>query len=119
MTNDEFLTRRWNNWLLLGMGVPTLVYATVVLSTSAVPDFAGFVGILRRDMTLLDEVRTRYALRFCPENPLRRTLVDEHTAIVIAVTPGSEGDQYQEDPPVHGVLPSRFDRVIHHEQPKR
>ena len=45
MTKEKFLTRRWNNWLLLGMGLPTLVYAVVFLSTSVLSDFAGFIGM--------------------------------------------------------------------------
>jgi len=45
MTKEDFLTRRWNNWLMLGLGLPTLAYAVVVLSTSVLSDFAGFIGI--------------------------------------------------------------------------
>jgi hypothetical protein len=45
MTRDRFLTRRWNNWLTLAMGLPTLIYVVVVLSTSLLSDFAGFVGL--------------------------------------------------------------------------
>jgi hypothetical protein len=45
VTKGEFLTRRWNNWLMLGIGLPTLTYAVVVLSTSALSDFAGFIGM--------------------------------------------------------------------------
>jgi hypothetical protein len=45
MTKDRFLTRGWNNWLMLGMGLPTLIYAVVVLSTSVLSDFAGFIGM--------------------------------------------------------------------------
>ena len=45
MTKGEFLTKRWNNWLTLGMGLPILAYALVVLSTEVLSDFAGFVGM--------------------------------------------------------------------------
>ena len=45
MTKDKFFTRRWNNWLTLGMGLPTLIYVIVVLSTSVLSDFAAFIGI--------------------------------------------------------------------------
>ncbi len=45
MTKEEFFTKRWNNWLTLGLGLPTLIYAIVVLSTSVLSDFAGFIGI--------------------------------------------------------------------------
>ena len=45
MTKGTFLTARWNNWLNLGMGIPTLAYGVFVLSTSVMSDFAGFIGI--------------------------------------------------------------------------
>jgi len=45
MTKEKFLTARWNNWLTLGMGIPTLAYGVFVLSTSVISDFAGFIGI--------------------------------------------------------------------------
>ena len=45
MTKDKYLTVRWNNWLTLIMGLPTLIYAVFVLSTSVLSDFAGFIGI--------------------------------------------------------------------------
>ena len=46
MTNEKFLTRRWNNLLTVGMGTPVLVYIFVVLSTSVLSDFAGFIGMV-------------------------------------------------------------------------
>jgi hypothetical protein len=45
MIKEEFLTRRWNNWLTLGLGLPTLIFAVVVLSTSVLSDLASFIGI--------------------------------------------------------------------------
>ncbi len=45
MTKEKFLTKRWNNWLTLGMGLPTLIYAVVGLSTPVLSDFAGFIGM--------------------------------------------------------------------------
>ena len=45
MTKETFLTARWNNWLNLGMGIPTLAYGVFVLSTSVMSNFAGFIGI--------------------------------------------------------------------------
>jgi len=45
MTKEKFLTVRWNNWLTLGLGLPTLIYAIVGLSTSAFSDFTGFIGM--------------------------------------------------------------------------
>ena len=45
MTKEKFLTVRWNNWLTLALGLPTLIYVVVVLSTSVLSDFAGFIGM--------------------------------------------------------------------------
>jgi len=45
MTKENFLSKRWNNWLMLGLGLPTLIFAVVVLSTSVLSDFAGFIGM--------------------------------------------------------------------------
>ena len=46
MTKEKFLTRRWNNILTVGMGIPVLIYIAVVLSTSVLSDFAGFIGMV-------------------------------------------------------------------------
>ena len=46
MTKEKFLTKRWNNWLSLGFGIPILIYVVVVLSTSVLSDFAGFIGMV-------------------------------------------------------------------------
>ena len=46
MTKDKFLTRRWNNRLTLGLGIPTFMYGIVVISTSVLSDFAGFIGMV-------------------------------------------------------------------------
>ena len=46
MTKENYLTVRMNNWLTLGMGIPTLIYAVVGLSTSVMSDFAGFTGLV-------------------------------------------------------------------------
>jgi hypothetical protein len=45
MTKEKFLTVRWNNLLSLGLGIPGLIYVVVVLSTSVLSDFAGFIGM--------------------------------------------------------------------------
>lgn len=45
MTKERFFTVRWNNLLTLALGLPTLIYGVVVLSTSALSDFRGFVGL--------------------------------------------------------------------------
>ncbi len=46
MTKDKFLTKRWNNWLTLAMGIPVLIFGIVFLSTDAMSDFSGFVTLL-------------------------------------------------------------------------
>jgi hypothetical protein len=46
MTKERFLTVRWSNLLSLGLGIPTLIYGVVVLSTSALSDSAGFIGLV-------------------------------------------------------------------------
>jgi hypothetical protein len=46
MTKEQLLTVRWNNWLTLALGLPTLVFGIVVLSTSVLSDFWGFVGMV-------------------------------------------------------------------------
>ena len=45
MTKEKFLTVRWNNVLTVGLGIPALIYAGVVLSTSPISDKAGFIGL--------------------------------------------------------------------------
>jgi hypothetical protein len=45
MTKGRFLTRRWNNRLTLGLGLLTLAYVVLALSTSILSEFAAFVGI--------------------------------------------------------------------------
>ena len=46
VNKERFLTVRWNNWLVLGLGIPALVYAVVALSTSLASELGGFVGIV-------------------------------------------------------------------------
>ena len=43
MTSEKFLTKSWNNWLTLIMGIPLLVFGIVFLSTSVMSDFSGFL----------------------------------------------------------------------------
>ena len=45
MTMEKILTKRWNNWLTFGFGLPTLIYAVIFLTSSAIPDFPGFIGM--------------------------------------------------------------------------
>ena len=46
MTKEKFLTIRWNNLLSLGLGIPVLIYVIIVLSTSALSNFSGFIGLV-------------------------------------------------------------------------
>ncbi len=46
MTKEKILTVRWNNRLTLIMGTPALVFGIIVLSTTALPDFWGFIGMI-------------------------------------------------------------------------
>ena len=46
MNKDKFLTVRWNNLLALGLGIPTLILAVVVIFTSAISDLAGFITLM-------------------------------------------------------------------------
>ncbi|MFC1846445.1 hypothetical protein ACFLYS_00090 [Chloroflexota bacterium] len=46
MTKEKFLTKRWNNLLSLGLGIPVLIYAVFVLSTSILSESAGFIGLV-------------------------------------------------------------------------
>ena len=46
MTKDAFLTRRWNNILAVGLGIPLLIYIAVTLSTSVLSEFASFLGMV-------------------------------------------------------------------------
>lgn len=43
---DEFLTRAWNNRLTLLLGLPTLAWAVISLTTSAFSDLTAFVGMV-------------------------------------------------------------------------
>ncbi len=43
---DRFLTVRWNNALVAGLGLPALIYAAIALSTTALSDRSAFVGLV-------------------------------------------------------------------------
>jgi len=45
MTKEKFLTVRWNNFLALGLGLPTLIYVVVALSTSMWSDRGEMIGL--------------------------------------------------------------------------
>ena len=46
MTRDQFLTRAWNNRLTLLLGLPTLAWAVVALTTSVSSDLTAFIGMV-------------------------------------------------------------------------
>ncbi len=43
---DRFLTVRWNNALVAGLGLPALIYAANALSTAALSDQAALIGLV-------------------------------------------------------------------------
>lgn len=43
---DRFLTIRWNNALVAGLGLPVLAYAAVAFSTSALSDRSAFIWLV-------------------------------------------------------------------------
>ena len=45
MTKENFLTVRWNNYLSLGVGIPTLIYIVVAFSTSIWSGRGGLIGL--------------------------------------------------------------------------
>ena len=77
MTKDNFLTKSWNNWLTVGLGLPTLIYATIFLSTSVISDFAGFIGMFVLGAVYWTVVELHSAKRFAWErkNSIDTTLV--------------------------------------------
>jgi hypothetical protein len=45
MTREKFLTVRWNNWLTLGLGIPTLIYIVVAFSNSLYSTRGGLIRL--------------------------------------------------------------------------
>ena len=45
-SRDRFLTVRWNNAIVIGLGLPALIFAAVTLSTSVLSDRAAFIGLV-------------------------------------------------------------------------
>ena len=43
MTAESFLTRKWNNMLTIGIGLPTLAFAIYFLNAGTISDFWGFI----------------------------------------------------------------------------
>jgi len=46
MNKNKYLTVKWNNFLMIGLGIPALTYAAVFLFTSTLSDKAGFFGMV-------------------------------------------------------------------------
>ena len=46
MTKERFLTVRWNDILMLGLGLPALAYAIIGLSTEIASGWPGFLGMV-------------------------------------------------------------------------
>ena len=64
MTKENILTVRWNNWLSLWFGIPILIYIVVVLPTSVLSDFAGFIGMVILGILYWGVVEGHAAMRF-------------------------------------------------------
>jgi len=45
MSKERFLTVRWNNWLSLGLGIPTLIYVVVAFSTTLWSSKGGLIWL--------------------------------------------------------------------------
>ena len=45
MTKEGFLTIRWNNWLSLGLGLPTLIYVIFAFSNTIWSTKGGLIGL--------------------------------------------------------------------------
>ena len=45
MTKENFLTVRWNNWLTIGLGLPTLIYIVFAFSGSLWTGRWGLIGL--------------------------------------------------------------------------
>lgn len=43
---DRFLTTRWNNILMLSLGLPALIFALVALTTDTFSDRSAFFGLV-------------------------------------------------------------------------
>jgi hypothetical protein len=46
VTSDKFLTRAWNNHLTLLLGLPTLAWSVVALTTSVFSDLTALIGMV-------------------------------------------------------------------------
>jgi hypothetical protein len=46
LNKERYLTVRWNNLLALGLGIPALILAVVVIFTGAMSDLTGFIALM-------------------------------------------------------------------------
>ena len=63
-TKERFLTKNWNNWLTLGFGIPTLVYAYVIFYTPLLSNFVVFIGMFVLGAVYWTVVELHAARRF-------------------------------------------------------
>jgi len=87
MNKDKFLTVRWNNLLMLGLGIPALIYVTVVFFSSILSDKVGFFGIVvigviyclvveqHSSMTLVWQIKKSENYTPTKQNLLKRTIL--------------------------------------------
>ena len=45
MTKEQFLTVRWNNWLTVGLGIPSVPYVLYAFSSGLWTTQAGLIGL--------------------------------------------------------------------------
>jgi len=45
MIKAQILTRRWNNVLAIGLGLPALIYGVLAHSTLGLSDMEAFIGL--------------------------------------------------------------------------
>ena len=64
MNKDTFLTKKWNNWLTFGLGLPAFIYAGFVLTSSTLSDFTGWLGMVLIGATYWTVVELHSAKRF-------------------------------------------------------
>jgi len=46
MNKDKYLSVRWNNFLMTGLGIPALAYAVIFFFTAILSDKIGFFGMV-------------------------------------------------------------------------
>ena len=43
LNKEKYMTARWNNILLVTLGIPIVIYGVIALSTDWLSDFVGFI----------------------------------------------------------------------------